>query len=85
VDGALFPKAQVRFINRSTKRSISVLTDFNGEYFVELTPGTYDVFVEAASWKPARRKKFKVEKGVQYVVDFVLNPGKPVIVDGEHP
>ena len=76
MDGTLFARARIRVVNRATKKSVSALTDWNGEYFVQVQPATYDVFVEADSWRPERRKGLKVTEGNRLVVDFVLYPAR---------
>lgn len=84
-DGSLFPQARVRVVDRATKKSVTAVTDGDGEYSLQLPPATYDVFVEAESWKPGRRKGLKVVRGVRLIVDVVLSPGKAVVVDADHP
>jgi hypothetical protein len=81
----MFPHAELRIVDRRTKRELVVRTDDGGAYEVALHPGVYDVTVAVESWRPAKRKGLKVGPDVYCIVDFVLRPGKTVIIDDEHP
>jgi hypothetical protein len=84
-DGAVVVGAEVRITNVKDKRVSKVVTDTKGEYSIELGSGSYDLSVDWPSWKSAKRKNIKVETNGKSVVDFVLQPGKPVVMDADHP
>ncbi len=55
-------------------RAITVFTDANGFYKAgDLTPGTYDVKVSAASFLPSLREDVNVRAGATLIVNLTLN------------
>ncbi len=84
-DGSIVVGAEIQVSQGKTKLAIKAVTDSKGEYWLELKPGTYDISVDWPSWKPAKRKNINVEKNVKSTIDFVLQPGKPIVTDQNHP
>src|SRR5687767_11291329 len=62
-EGWLLPEARVFFVSKETKKTASADSTEDGEYWVCLSPGTYDVSVEARGFKNAKRKDIKVTYG----------------------
>ena len=77
-EGWLLPEARIFFVNKETKKTASADSTEDGDYWVCLSPGTYDVSVEARGFKNAKRKDIKVNYGERNVIDFPLKRGKPV-------
>jgi hypothetical protein len=81
LDGAVVSGAEIEFLQGKKKLTTKAKTDSKGEYWLELKPGIYDVSVELPSFKPAKRKNIKVEANGKSIVDFVLQPGKPIVIE----
>jgi len=84
LDGALVAGVDIHFSQDKKKLATKAITDSKGEYWLEFRPGIYDVSVELPSFKSAKRKNIKVEINGKTTIDFVLKPGRPVVVC-DHP
>ena len=76
-EGWLIPMARIYFFNKETKKATNVESDQDGLYTTCLSRGTYDVSVDAAGFKSAKRKAIKVYDGERSVIDFPLKRGRP--------
>jgi hypothetical protein len=85
LDGSIVIGVEIQVFQGKKKLDIKAVTDRQGEYSIELKPGIYNFMVEWPSWKPAKRKNIKVEANGKSAVDFVLQPGKPIVMDADHP
>jgi hypothetical protein len=75
--GAAVPSARVVFTSPATNISIVVTTDENGNYAVSyITPGIYDVTVEAAGFKKLARRGVEVRVGDKLTIDLSLEVGE---------
>jgi hypothetical protein len=71
--GAAIPGATVTVINKSTKQSLTAVTDGQGRYKVEGLPaGTYDVAISAKGFKDGQQADVTVEDGSVKPVDSRL-------------
>ena len=77
-EGWLIPRAKIFFVDKESKKSSNVESNEDGEYEACLSPGTYDVTVNALGFKSAKRKGIKVNYGERNVIDFPLKRGRPV-------
>ena len=80
-EGWLIPRAKIFFVDKESKKSSNVESNEDGEYEACLSPGTYDVSVDAPGFKSAKRKGIKVNYGERNVIDFPLKRGRPVTSD----
>ncbi len=71
-DGAPFRAAFVRAQDVKTKITTSVLSDNQGKYWVDLSPGLYDVWVQSTGYKSDRRSDVKVDGAQAVPVNFAL-------------
>jgi hypothetical protein len=75
--GASVPDARVTATELSTRVARNTVTGVNGYYaFADLTPGTYDVSVEATGFKKSVRSGVPVEVNSTRRVDVALQPGE---------
>lgn len=75
--GAAVPSARVAFTSPATNIAIVVTTDENGNYAVSyVTPGVYDVTVEAAGFKKLLRRSVEVRVGDKLTIDLSLEVGE---------
>jgi phospholipid N-methyltransferase len=81
--GAVVPGVSIIVEAKDFKRT--VLTDGEGKYRVELSPGKYRITAEALAFRRFRQKKVVIEPKVAFKLNINLKFGKPIIVDGEHP
>jgi hypothetical protein len=81
----VIPKATILSVNKSSKQTISVETDENGEYTICLPSGTYDALASAMGYKRAKRKSIKADGSSKAIIDFVLKQSGTVIIDRVHP
>jgi hypothetical protein len=71
--GASVPKAAVTATDTQRGTKLSAITDTSGQYRLSgLTPGTYDVGVEASGFGPMVQKNVTVSVGEVGTVDFNL-------------
>ena len=80
-EGWLIPRAKIFFVDKESKKSSNVESNEDGEYEACLSPGTYDVTVNALGFKSAKRKGIKVNYGERNIIDFPLKRGRPVTSD----
>src|SRR5438552_12033006 len=74
---AAVPAARVAFTSQATNISVTVITDENGNYAVSyVTPGAYDVTVEAAGFKKLVRRGVEVRVGDKLTLDLDLEVGE---------
>ena len=75
--GASVPKAAVTATDTQRGTKLSAITDTSGQYRLSgLTPGTYDVEVEASGFGPMVQKNVTVSVGEVGTVDFNLTVEK---------
>src|SRR5690348_16138590 len=75
--GAVVPNATVTVRNPGTNVSRTATTNDEGFYkIVNLTPGDYDITVEAANFKKAVLNKVNITVGQRADVDITLEPGQ---------
>ena len=74
--GAVIIGVTVRLVGRRTKKLVTVRTDDNGEYTVDLEPEIYDVEAEFPGFKKAKRKHIPVQPEGRSFVDFMLVPNQ---------
>jgi hypothetical protein len=75
--GAVVPGAQVAATNTATNTSTWATTDESGAYTVLfLTPGLYDVSVEASGFKKLLRQAIEVRVGDKLTLDLTLEVGE---------
>src|SRR4030095_9520524 len=73
-NGAAVPGAKVEAVNLGTRATKSVTTDDNGSFsFTDLTPGTYNVTISAASFKKEMRDTVQIEDNKVPRVDSQLH------------
>jgi hypothetical protein len=77
-EGWLIPRAKIFFLSKESKKSSNVESNEDGKYEACLSPGTYDLSVDAPGFKSAKRKGIKVNYGERNVIDFPLKRGRPV-------
>ena len=77
-NGAVVPGAKVTIVSRSSQAIVSLKSNTEGVYGVNLEPDTYDVTVEVWGFKKATRKSVKVAHKGRPHVDFVLELAPPV-------
>lgn len=76
-NGAAVPGAKVEVVNLGTRALKSTTTDENGSFsFTDLTPGTYNLTVAAASFKKDLREKVQVDANKVRRVDAQLQVGE---------
>jgi hypothetical protein len=85
LDGSIVTGVEIQVFQGKKKLDIKAMTDRKGEYSIELKPGIYNFMVEWPSWKPAKRKNMNVGKDGKLTIDFVLQPGKIIVADQNHP
>jgi virginiamycin B lyase len=75
-DGAAFKGAFVRAQHVKTKVTTSVLSDKDGNYWVDLAPGEYEVRVQSIGFRsdPARRTGINVADAQMVSINFALQP-----------
>src|SRR5215469_15625006 len=74
--GAVVPNANVTVTNQATTVSDKTVTSSAGTYsFKGLTPGKYDVSVDAAGFKKAVKSNVTIEVSTTPTVDLVLAAG----------
>lgn len=87
--GASVAGAQVAALNLATKIATSTSTDAEGNYtLLYLTPGRYELTIEARGFKKLRRANFEVHVGDKLNLDSVLEAGEVaevVSVTGDAP
>lgn len=74
IDGSVVPCAQIQISRGGSK--VATKANTNGEYWIELKPGLYEVSVDHAGFKFATRKDITVHANSKAVVDIVLQTGK---------
>ncbi|MCA1578805.1 MAG: carboxypeptidase-like regulatory domain-containing protein [Acidobacteria bacterium] len=60
-------------------KSTNVESDQEGQYTACLSPGTYDVSVNAQGFKSANRRRITVVDGERSIIDFPLKRARPQI------
>jgi len=76
-NGAAVPGAKVEAVNLGTRATRSVTTDENGSFsFTDLTPGSYNVTVSAASFKKELRETVQIEANKVRRLDAQLQVGQ---------
>ena len=76
-NGAAVPGAKVEVVNLGTRATRNVTTDDNGSFaLTDLTPGTYNVTVSAASFKKELRETVQIEANKVRRVDAQLQVGQ---------
>src|SRR6185369_2170283 len=76
-NGAAVPGAKVEAVNLGTRATRSVTSDENGSFsFTDLTPGTYNVTVSAASFKKELRETVQIEANKVRRLDAQLQVGQ---------
>lgn len=73
--GALIPTVKVTATNTGTQAATSATVLSDGSYTLRLTPGTYDVTIDAGGFKSQRVSGVKVEVNSQSRADAVLGAG----------
>lgn len=82
--GNTVPGAKITIVARSSPAIVSLKSNTDGAFAVDLKPDTYDVSVELWGFKKATRTSVKVAHKARTQVDFVLEiapPGSPKIRD----
>jgi hypothetical protein len=75
--GAVVPGARVSATNTATNTSIWASTDESGDYtLLFLTPGQYDLTVEASGFKKLLRPRVEVRVGDKLTLDLTLEVGE---------
>lgn len=75
--GAVVPGAQVSATNTATNASVWATSDEAGDYTILfLTPGTYNVTVEAKGFKKLLRQAIEVRVGDKLTLDLTLEVGQ---------
>jgi hypothetical protein len=75
--GAVVPGAQVSATNTATNASLWATTDESGDYTILfLTPGTYNMTVEATGFKKLLRQAVEVRVGDKLTLDLTLEVGQ---------
>ena len=73
--GAAIPGATVTAMNRETGRVQTTQTSSSGYYKIVLPVGSYDIRVEATSFRPEVRQSLPLEVAQQAVLNFTLSVG----------
>lgn len=75
--GAVIPSAEVAAINTATNTSVWATSDDSGNYtLLFLTPGQYDVVVQAIGFKKLSKKGLEVRVGDKLTLDLMLEVGE---------
>ena len=78
-NGAVVVRARITISASTSKRSVIRTTNDEGQYAVDLEPGTYDVIAEANGFKTAHRESIPIARESRSYVDFVLYESESVI------
>ena len=77
-NGASVPGAKITIVARSSPAIVSLKSNTDGTFAVDLKPDTYDVSVEVWGFKKTTRNSVKVAHKARPQVDFVLELAPPV-------
>lgn len=74
--GNVVPGAKVTATNRATRTERSTVTNSDGEYVItELTPGRYDMSVEAQTFSRSLIEDLELNVGTRQTINYDLKPG----------
>ena len=77
-NGSIVPGARITIVAHSSLAILSLKSNTEGTYAIDLDPDTYDISVEDWGFKKATRKSIKVARKSRLHVDFVLELAPPV-------
>jgi Carboxypeptidase regulatory-like domain len=77
-NGTVVAGAKITIVSRSSHAIVSLKSNTEGTYAIDLKPDTYDVSVEEWGFKKATRKSIRVVRKSRPHVDFVLELAPPV-------